>query len=385
MKMSAKHIVVAIPCLNRGGTEMQTLNLVRALSQAGYKLTTVCYFENDAEVVAEFRAAGTEVILMQCQRNIGALQLISKLKALFKRLNPDIVHVQYMAPGALPIVAARLAGVNKVLATVHQPYTQSHGAKAKWLLRMSALLCTRFICVSQNAEKSWFGSGALYNESEKLNKQNRHFTIYNAVDVTQIQQIKAASNAGQLRKGMGLAAESKVIGAVSRLTFEKGIDILIQALAQAIQKEPLLHLLIVGTGAEEATLKKLAVRLAVDKNITFYGKSDWQHAMELMSVMDVVVVPSRFEGFGLTAAEAMAMGKPVIASDVFGLKELITEKVSGLMFKNEDFLALSEQLIYLMQQPEVCTGLGENGYNKCVGNFDTLNFNKQISALYSAL
>ena len=147
MNKSGQHIVIAIPCLNRGGTEMQTLNLVRALSQGGYRLSTVCYFENDDEVVAEFRAAGTEVLLMNCERSTGAFALISKLKKQFRRLKPDVVHVQYMAPGALPIVAARLAGVTRVLATVHQPYTRSHGLKAKVLLRLSATMCSRFICV----------------------------------------------------------------------------------------------------------------------------------------------------------------------------------------------------------------------------------------------
>ena len=72
------------------------------------------------------------------------------------------------------------------------------------------------------------------------------------------------------------------------------------------------HLLIVGGGNEKDKLKEMCKELKISKNVTFYGETNWADAMNQMALMDVVIVPSRFEGFGLSAAEAMAMEKPVV-------------------------------------------------------------------------
>ena len=80
----------------------------------------------------------------------------------------------------------------------------------------------------------------------------------------------------------------------------------------------------------------MASQYKMNDKVTFFGEANWVTAMQQMALMDVVVVPSRFEGFGLTAAEAMAMGKPVVASNVFGLKEVITDNKTGILFENEN-------------------------------------------------
>ena len=78
-------------------------------------------------MVEEFQTTGADVILLDMNRNSGSWAVIKRLRKEIRQINPDVVHVQYMAPGALPIIAARLAGVKRVFATVHQPYTNSHG------------------------------------------------------------------------------------------------------------------------------------------------------------------------------------------------------------------------------------------------------------------
>ena len=329
-------IYVTIPCLLKGGTEIQTLHLINALVASGYKVTTLCYFEYDNVVVEQFKNAGSQVVLLQWNRAISAWQFIFRLKRILKNSNLNLVHVQYMEPGALPIIAARLAGVKKILATVHQPYTKTHGVFAKLILRLSALLCTRFIAVSKNTEISWFGSGKLYNEMIPLKQQPRHFTIYNAVHVEQIQEINNKTDIISKKDKLGIPSKAIVFGAVSRLRHEKGIDVLLDAFYRVQKENKNTHLLVVGTGPDEKLLKEMASQYKMNDKVTFFGEANWVTAMQQMALMDVVVVPSRFEGFGLTAAEAMAMGKPVVASNVFGLKEVITENKTGILFENEN-------------------------------------------------
>jgi L-malate glycosyltransferase len=378
------NVIIAIPCLLKGGTEMQSLQLVKVLCNLGYQPKIVCYFEYDSTVVSEFNTNNCEVLLLKLNRNISSLKFIKTLRNVFKKSNPELVHVQYMAPGALPIIAARLAGVKKVLATVHQPYTKNHGVLAKYILRVSALLCTRFIAVSKNSEISWFGTGQMYNLAMPLKKQAKHFTIYNAVDVEQIRDIKNNTDIISKKEKLGIPTKSFVFGAVSRLRHEKGIDILLDAFYQLQKENKNVYLLIVGSGPDEKLLKDKIFQFKINDKVTFFGVADWETAMQQMALMNVVVVPSRFEGFGLTAAEAIAMGKPVVASNVFGLKEVVTDKKNGQLFENKNINDLYLKLKFSYENKNDYNNFRDSSI-KDVYRFGIPNYSKKIISLYNQL
>jgi L-malate glycosyltransferase len=382
--MTNLFVCILIPCLKRGGTEMQTLRLVEALRSFDHKVIVICYFEYEDSMVQEFKDTGAIVNLLDLNRRLGFFKIICILKKEIRSAKPDVVHVQYMAPGALPIIAARLAGVKTVFATIHQPWTHSYGIISKLILRNSALLCTRFIAVSVNAEKSWFGSGQLFDANKPVKMQPRHLTIYNSVDTQKIKGISLLVNADQIKHSLGLVDDNVVIGVISRLRNEKGIDLLIEAFSQLVEEGVSVHLLIVGTGPDEANLKEMVHELGVKSHVTFYGATDWMTAMKLMGIMEIVVVPSRFEGFGLTAAEAMAAGKPVIASDCFGLKEIVQNEQTGLLFKTGDKISLMQTLYILLKDPELVQKLKENGEKNVENNFSKEIFGLKIRHLYNS-
>jgi len=378
-------VLIAIPCLKRGGTEMQTLNLSQALLSCGHEVEIICYFEYDNSMVQEFKKSGAMVTLLNLNRNLGYLQFIKRLQNEIRFIKPYVVHIQYMAPGALPIIASRLAGVKRIFATVHQPCTQSHRKFSKLILRIASLLCTRFIAVSVNAEKSWFGNGQLFDEKKPVKLQSHHFTIYNSVDVKKIQKISSAVNSENLKRELAIQSVIPIIGVVSRLRHEKGIDLLIDAFRLLRQSNDYTHLLVVGTGPDEAKLKEMVHKNNLNSHVTFYGEADWEKAMQLMAIMDVVVVPSRFEGFGLTAAEAMAAGKPVVASDVFVLKEVVIHNKTGFLFPIENSALLHEHLKRLCNDQNMRQMLGDNGQKRADIVFGMDLFRRKVSALYNQI
>lgn len=338
-------VLVTIPCLLQGGTEMQTFSLVYALKNVGYQVTTLCYFEYEESVVKQYKYDGSDVILLKWKRIISPVRFVIQLRKEIRRLAPDAVHIQYMAPGALPILAACLASVKTIIATVHQPYTFSHGRFARILLKSAQKFCTCFIAVSLNAEISWFGSGQLFNENLPLKAQPKHFTIYNAVDLEKIRKVRQNTDSAYERKELNIPENALIIGAVSRLRYEKGIDLLITAFGQIASQVPQLYLLIVGTGPDEEKLRKMTGETGFSSRIIFCGGVGWEAAMRQMALMDLVVVPSRFEGFGLTAAEALAMGKPVITTNVGGLPEVIDYGKQGILVDPEKPEAIASILI----------------------------------------
>ncbi len=362
---------------------MQTLSLARVLHSCGYDVCVLCYFEFDDQMVREFRAAGSHVELPHLDRKITPLKLVHRLKRQIKTINPHFVHVQYMAPGALPIIAARLAGVKHIFATVHQPYTRSHGRLAKLILRIASLFTTKFITVSQNAELSWFGSSHLIDENNPSRRQCHHFTIHNSIDVKLIQETVEAVNTKDLGEKLSIKEDRLVIGAISRLRHEKGIDILIEAFKNLVRECTACHVLIVGTGPEENLLKKRVEDYGLDSRVTFYGEADWGKAMQLMSIMDMVIVPSRFEGFGLTAAEAMAAGKAVVASDSTGLKEIIIDGETGILFPVDDIDALVRAIQKLITNPSLRHHFGSTGIKRINEYFSLEIFTRKMQALYN--
>jgi glycosyltransferase involved in cell wall biosynthesis len=383
-KAAKKKVLIAIPCLLRGGTEMQTLLLVRALTELRYNVEICCYFEFDELIVNEFKAAGAKVELLGWPRSIGTVAFIRTLAKIFRDKSPDVVHVQYMAPGLLPILAARLAHIKFVVATVHQPGTP-HGLKNRLLLRFGAQLTNCFICVSEAAEKSWFGNSYLLDPKQPEKIYGRqHLTIPNAVDIDGIDKTlitrlpKAVETAARLEGKM-------IVGTVARLSQEKGIDILIRAFAELHKAISNAHLLIVGDGNQSTDLKSLANRLGISYAITWTGQLSWHEAMGYLGLMDVVVVPSRFEGFGLTAVEAMACSKPVVASRVDGLAEIINDGVTGILVPSEQPSHLASSLITLLKDKEYRQKIGVTSRKHVEENYSYSKFRERSQVIYELL
>ncbi len=376
-------VIIGIPCLFRGGTEMQTLYLARALVEGGHEVEVVSYFEHDPEVVGEFEASGSAVALMNLERNIGVPAIIGSLRTYFAGRRPDVVHVQYMAPGSLPVIAARLAGVEKVLATVHQPFTRGHGKHAMILLRFSALLCNHFLAVSAVAERSWFGASAAGSIPAATGKHPRHFTLHNTVDVAEVERLVSESPGSRL----GAAADLEdgfVFGYVGRVRYEKGLDILLDAFAAVTANRHAVQLLVVGDGPDLAVLKERYEKESWWWKVLFAGPQSWEDAIRHFSLMDSVVVPSRFEGFGLTAIEAMAAARPVIASDTGGLGEIIAHEKTGMLFANGCVGELGEAMTKLLDDDSLRRRLAA-GARKRAGVFDVGSYNEKVISFYRSL
>jgi L-malate glycosyltransferase len=375
--------IITIPCLLNGGTEQQTLNLARRLVQRGLSVSLIVYFEFDLAMVKKFESSNIAVECLKWDRSIAPLQFVSQLRTLFKLKKPSIVHVQYMAPGALPILAAKLARVPRIIATVHQPWTPLHGRFAKWILRSAALLCNRFTVVSQNAERSWFGTSHLIEPDRPLAEQPKHLTLYNAVDVARLMHIQYKYAHRPTLEAHGIPNGSLIIGAVGRLRHEKGIDVLINAFARLdTSNQASRYLVIVGDGPDLSKLVELAESLGMSDRVVFVGSAPWEVAMQWLAQMDIVVIPSRFEGFGLTAAEAMAMSKPVVVSNTHGLSELVEHNTNGLTFEVDDEITLSKHLDMLLSKPDVVTKLGSSANATIRDRFDLPSYERNITTLY---
>lgn len=156
----------------------------------------------------------------------------------------------------------------------------------------------------------------------------------------------AMSAAPSLRGRAG--GEAPILGVVSRLEPIKGMDLVVPAFAEVLKRFPEVRLLVVGDGSLRATMEQQAAELGCADRITWVGRQPQEELAQWYGLMDIVLMPSRSEGFGLTAIEAMANGCVMVVSNVGGLPEVVRDGVCGLLHRTEDVRDMAEKVCALL-------------------------------------
>lgn len=182
---------------------------------------------------------------------------------------------------------------------------------------------------------------------------------------------------------IGLKQNRKYILFVGRLSdFHKGVSVLLKSLKLIVNQNKNVSLLIIGTGPDERKLKDLSKELGLEKIVNFLGHVE-KNLPIYYNASDIVVVPSLFEAFGTVNIEAMACGKSVIASNVGGIKEIITDGKTGLLIPPGDFLKLSEKILFLLQNPEYSKKLGIAARKRIEQYFSYEALGKKLKQIYN--
>ena len=346
--------VILIPCLLTGGTEVATLTTASALRDIGYTVEVFVYFDEvDSAMLEHFAAAGIAVRSLGLTRG-GGLVGVGRLAGQIGRAlrgRPDVVWLQYMTPTLAPLLVARFF-TQRLVACSHVAaghYLSRDKRRLRWLARW---WCDRFVCVSQTSARGIFGP---LDASSPWS--DRVAILPNALDMGQVD----AAQAHDWRRNLGLPASAKIGGYVGRLAYNKGVDILIRAAATLRLDHPDLHWVIVGDGADRGPLEALATELGVATVMHFVGAVKRPGALAAFKGFDVAVVPSREEGFGLSALEAMACGVPLVASRVDALPEVVNDGETGILVAPEDSTALATALRNVLSDSMLASRLGNNG------------------------
>lgn len=185
------------------------------------------------------------------------------------------------------------------------------------------------------------------------------------------------------RKKLGLKDNEQIVLTISRLTGHKGIKYLIYAIKKVKQTIPCIKLVVIGRGKEEANLRDLARGLGLANAIIFY--TDYVPYDEIplaYAAADVVVLPSLVEPFGIAAVEAMASGKPVIASKVGGLKDIVVNGETGFLVPPRDWRKLAQMLLMLLLDEDTRAKMGKKARERAQEKFDYLEITRQTSEVY---
>lgn len=366
-------VLVCIPCLMTGGTEIQTLSLVEALVASGHDVMVACYFEHIPQMVERYRDAGADVRLLSPDgaRPAGMKATVRHLwrglRRIVKSQRPDVAHVQYMAPGALPILMLKALGVPRIIATTHTDGDIYSKNGLRVIRFLTKYVLNGFQCITERAEKSYFGDSHLFDGILR-----KHFTIYNNIP-GHISILTAPRNPKT-------PEDCITVGVVSRLEHIKGMDLVVPAFAKAEAGNPHLRLLIVGDGSQRLLMERQVRELNLENKVEFVGRQPQSALQDYYDRIDILLMPSRSEGFGLTAIEGMARGCVPVVANIGGLPEVVTAE-SGLLHESESISDLAANIANIGSDPIKLTQLSKATVHRAE-TFSFENYRKAIQHLY---
>ena len=321
MNRSILHVITTI---DLGGAEKQLLNLAACQSKAGFNVEVI-FLKDKPTLLQEFLELGVKVDLDFAQ--FGFLKQCLKLKRREFQEN-CVVHAHLPRAELLCALALK---PKRFIVTRHN----SEAFFPKGPAKLSKLL-SRFVLKRSFASISISKAVANYLKiSEEMSGNQNNHVIYYGITETSVSP----------RSNLGVVSGPIQIGTVSRLVPQKNIPLLLGALkALNSQESPRFNLTIVGSGPLKIELQLLSAELGIEEFVTWKGQL--QEVLPFYRSLDVFVLPSDYEGFGLVLLEAMSQGIPVIARRISAIPEVMGEKHPGLVDSvNPIDLALKIQML----------------------------------------
>lgn len=362
--MKNKHVMQLINVLDFGGAESLALNICMYLNKCGSCQTSICgLFGGKGPLAAHAENNAVRVHYFKPER-AGRLQVMWNLYRLFRNQGVTVlqVHGSYLLQyAALP---ARLAGV-KVIYTEHAKYSLGKSAKLKRNTKCLSRLADRVVCVSENLKN--------FMITEIGIRASRIEVIHNGVD---LDTFRVESKQIPVKEDL----KKLLVGTVARLSEPKDHGNLLRAFAVAVSKRPELRLMLVGDGELRSSIQNMIQECDLEQHVEMLGRRS--DIPELLEAMDLFVLPSRREGFPIAVLEAMACGKPVVATDVGGVSEIISNGEDGIIVPPENSNALADAILKLAADNELRDTIAAKGYQKVVSQFsEQAMMNKYLNLL----
>lgn len=361
-----------------GGVEKHVANLIKGLRQY-FKFIICC---KNGPAVVEYKKLGAEYFNLYPRLDFDPLYIFRIVK-LIKTFRPIVLHSHQLKSGTQAIFAGWAAGAPKRIYHVHTPIFQWQLPLwkkltffwANFIINMIVgnFFATHVIALTDTIKKERI-------KKERI-REDKILVIPNGIETEVFLNVVDKK---LIRKGWGILKEDIAVGNISRLTEEKGHEILIKSFAQALNfldfpNYSNIKLIIAGDGHLRPTLEKLVEDLNIADKVLFLGQFKEEDKFKILSGFNLFVFPTLAEGFGIVLIEAMLMGLPVVCSDLSVLKEVGGNTVS--FFKKGDEKSLSKFLIEMLNDSKSLK-FNKKGQDRVKDCYSLDRFIKSYKKLY---
>lgn len=358
-----------------GGVDRYIRMLLKYLDKEKFENVLVCsqdFHEQD------YRGLVDSFEQVEMTRAIGGndLKAIREIRALIKKYNPDIVYAHSSKAGAI----ARVADIGLKNRCVYNPhgwaFNMRCSAKKKAIYTMiekiAAPFCDKIICIS-DAEKQ----SAL---DKKICKEDKLQVIFNGVD---IEAYENGAHGAVKRQDLNIPEDAFVVGMVGRISQQKAPDVFIKMAKQVKDEVPNAHFIIVGNGNREDEIRKYAKDNGFSDSLHITGWVD--NPMSYVELFDVACLLSRWEGFGLVLPEYMMAGKPIVASKVDAIPNIIKDGENGLLVEVDNAKETSKAILKIYNNKSMRNHLIRCGLEDSHNRFDARRVSEEHQRLFETI
>lgn len=361
------------------GSGINTLLTMAGLDKVKYEVEFAC--APGGHLINEVKKEG---IKFQAIRNFvqrvhpyNDLMALWQLIRLIRKEKYEIIHTHNSKAGFIGRLAARICGVPVIIHTIHGfSFHEFENPPRRflflWLEWFAAKLADKLIVISEPL-KAW-------GLSLGIGRAEQYLTIYSGIELDKFRVKNGIEGKG---RQFGIGPGDLVIGVVSKLWEGKGHRCILEAAKRIVKELPNVKFMFVGEGYLRQELERLTRESGLRDNIIFTGFRNDIPA--ITAIFDISVLASFYEGLGRVLLEAMALGKPVIASKVGGIVDVVDDNQTGILVSPGDADGLAAAMIRLLKDKELRIRMGKAGRDKIDAKFSAKTMVKQIEAVYEEL
>ena len=354
--MAKINVALIITELDLGGAERCLTEIARRVDPQRFTPVVYCLgprpVQDEASCLPALEQSGIEVHFLGGQKNWQFPILATRLKKLLKAQNPQVVQTFLFHANILGRIAARRAGVKAVVSGIRVAERRSHWHL--WLDRQTEGWVDRYVCVSRSV--------AQFSTSQGGIPPKKIVVIPNGIDLDRY-PAREPADLGSL----GVRAGRQTVTFIGRLEPQKGIEWLIETSPTWLAKLPDCDLLVVGEGHMRRPLEAICRAKGIEGRVHFAG---WRTDVpEILAASHLLVLPSAWEGMPNVVLEAMASRRPVVATDVEGIQELLGPAASRQTVRHGDTQALGDKIISFISNMPEATATGQENRRLAEENF----------------
>ena len=356
-----------------GGVDRYIRMLLKYLDKEKFENILVCSQDFHEE---DYRDLVDSFEQVEMTRAIGSsdLKAIKEVRALIKKYNPDIVYAHSSKAGAI----TRVADIGLKNHCIYNPHgwafnmrcTAKKKAMYTAIEKIAAPFCDKIICIS-DAEKQ----SAL---DKKICKEDKLQVIFNGVD---IEAYENEVHGAVKRKDLNIPEDAFVVGMVGRISPQKAPDVFVKMAKHVKDEVPNAHFIIVGNGNQEDEIRKYAEDNDFSNSLHITGWVD--NPMSYVELFDVACLLSRWEGFGLALPEYMMAGKPIVASRVDAIPNIIRNGENGLLVEVDDDIGTSKAVLRILREDGLRKKIVAQGLEDVHNRFNARRVSEEHSKLFN--
>lgn len=337
-----------------------------AFENSEYPLT-ICVLRGHEGGIDEFNHIGADVI--DLDRHKIDPRTILDLVRIIKRDEIRIIHLHGYGATTFGRIAARICGIPAI---VHEHMTEEKipvsQSVADFVL---SPLTTKAVAISNAV--------ADFMVDKRFIARNKTEVLYNSI-APSIGRADATNDRKRLIEELGIPGDRSIVGIVGRLDPVKGHTFFLDAAKQVLEKTRQAQFVILGAGDLHDDLVEKSKQLGIDQHVSFLGHR--RNIEEIVSLFDVYVSSSLEEGLGIANIEAMALRRPIVATRVGGVPELIDDGVSGILVPPKDPDSIARSILDILGDDELAVKLGENAARQYKERFELSAIARNLRHIY---